>query len=109
MPIWALGFFSVLGKHIPRIFIYGAIILGIGFFLYSAFLKPTSSTNIKSGGSQIINYNSSDFDVIPILGCSAWRFHVKTYYERAEHLQNSTPTSTNNEGLLDKLAFWRRI
>lgn len=82
MPIWLLGVFSILGKHTPRIIWYGLIILGIGFFLYSAFLKPTNTTTIGSGGKQINVYHSSDIDIIPLIGCSAWRMRADVGWKK---------------------------
>lgn len=74
--------FGVFRKHIFRILWYGAIILTIGFFLYSAFLKPTNTTNVAAGGRQV-NIYGQDSSETPIFGCSAWRVNNKTYWKRS--------------------------
>lgn len=40
MPFWI----KWVGERFLHVLIYGVIILGIGFMLYSAFLKPTNTT-----------------------------------------------------------------
>lgn len=44
-----------VGERFLHVVIYGAIILGVGFFLYSAFLKPTTTqnTNVSEGGKVV--------------------------------------------------------
>lgn len=44
MPVWLLPVGQWLGERFLHLVIYGSIILGIGFFLYSSFLKPTNKT-----------------------------------------------------------------
>jgi len=109
MPFWLSGALGVLGKHIPRILIYGFIILGIGFLLYSAFLKPTNSTTIGAGGKLVNIYHSSDFDIIPLIGCSAWRLNVKSYYQKPPSQNQQNIENKNEESFMDKIAFWRKI
>jgi hypothetical protein len=48
--------------------IYGTVILGIGFVLYSAFLKPTTTqkTTVQDGG--VVNYYWKDAKVAPGFG-----------------------------------------
>ena len=57
-----------IGERFLHVIIYGAIILGVGFFLYSAFLKPTSSqkTTVEAGGTA--NYYWKDAKVSPGFG-----------------------------------------
>lgn len=62
---------------------YGFIILGIGFFLYSAFLKPTNTTNISDGG-KVINVFEPPKQNLFNFGCS--NLQVEMYWKK--HLRN---------------------
>lgn len=55
MPEWAIPVIKWVGERFLHVVIYGAIILGVGFLLYSAFLKPTNTqrTVVQAGGTQI--------------------------------------------------------
>ena len=75
--VWLIG---VVQKHFSRVLMYGLIILGTGFFLYSAFLKPSNTTNIGSGG-KVINNFGNDSERVPMFGCAAWRIQNETYWK----------------------------
>ena len=49
-----------------NVLIYGVIILGVGFMLYSAFLKPTTSVKVGKGGT----YNEAQQGYQPMFGCA---------------------------------------
>lgn len=66
MWIWFLGIFR---KHIARILMYGLVILSIGFLLYSAFLKPTNTTNVGLGG-RVINVYEPPKQRLFNIGCA---------------------------------------
>lgn len=57
-----------LKDRVINLLIYGTIILAIGFALYSAFLKPTTTqkTTVQSGG--MVNYYWKDAQVKPGFG-----------------------------------------
>ena len=61
-----------------NLMIYGVIILAVGFALYSAFLKPTSSVKVGSGGT----YNEAPQGLQPSFGCASgsqflgWAHHA---------------------------------
>ncbi len=50
-----------------NLMIYGSVILTLGFVLYSAFLKPTSSVKVNSGGT----YNEAPQGLQPTFGCAS--------------------------------------
>lgn len=58
---------SWLKDRSVNLMIYGTAILTIGFFLYSAFLKPTSSVKVNSGGT----YNEASQGFQPTFGCAS--------------------------------------
>jgi hypothetical protein len=66
---WIGWVISLAPKHLPRILVYGAIIIGIMFFLYSAFLKPTNTTNISDGG-KVINVYEPPKQSLFSIGCA---------------------------------------
>lgn len=50
-----------------NVMIYGTVILTVGFALYSAFLKPTSSVKVGQGGT----YNEAQQGFQPTFGCAS--------------------------------------
>ena len=82
MPFWLTWVFSIVGKHFFRVLMYGSIILGIGFFLYSAFLKPTNTTTIQSGGKVINNFESPRQDLFSF-GCSNLKAEI--YWKKKQN------------------------
>lgn len=76
MFTWAVGIFN---KHVGRVLMYGVIILGTGFFLYSAFLKPSSTTNIASGG-RVINVFDQPKQSLFNFGCS--NLQIEAYWKK---------------------------
>lgn len=66
MPTWAISAVKWLGERALHVIIYGAIILGVGFLLYSAFLKPTSNNSNKNTGD--VNYYWQNAKVSPGFG-----------------------------------------
>jgi hypothetical protein len=58
--------------------IYGTLILGIGFMLYSAFLKPTQKFTAQKGSN--IYVSNADKEV-PIMGCSVYKVKAKIVWQ----------------------------
>ena len=62
-----------VGERALHVIIYGAIILTIGFSLYSAFLKPTTTQNTKVESGGTVNYYWKDAKVSSLFGCQNLR------------------------------------
>jgi hypothetical protein len=76
--------FASIKKHWARVLIYGAIIIGTMFMLYSAFLKPTNTTNVGDGG-KVINVYDVPKQPLFSFGCS--NLQVESYWKKT--LRNS--------------------
>ena len=65
MPVWLAPVVSWLGQRFLHVLIYGAIILSVGFLLYSAFLKPTNNqkTTVQAGG--VVNHYNEQAKYAP--------------------------------------------
>lgn len=70
MPIWAAPAVKWVGERFLHVVIYGAIILGMGFFLYSAFLKPTTSQKTTNNAEKIDQYTYSPQIKVGFGGCA---------------------------------------
>lgn len=58
--------------------IYGTIILGVGFMLYSAFLKPTQTITAKRGSNVYVTNADKE---TPIMGCSLYKVKAKLVWQ----------------------------
>jgi len=52
--------------RVKNVWFYAIVILGLGFGLYSAFLKPTTSVKIGKGGT----YMEASPGYQPVFGCA---------------------------------------
>lgn len=66
-------------KHFWRILMYGVIITSIWFFLYSAFLKPTNTTNVSDGG-RVINVFEQPKQPLFNFGCA--NIQIEAYWKK---------------------------
>ena len=76
MTLWLI---EVIKKHVGRVLMYGILILGAGFFLYSAFLKPTNTTNVGAGG-RVINMFESPKQPLFNVGCA--NLQIEAYWKK---------------------------
>ena len=89
MPIWLAPILSFLGRRSVNFIIYGLA----GLMCWGAYQKifaPTNrtTTNIDKIDKQVNVYQDGKFDVIPIIGCSAYRVKTEVYYQRRPHGEN---------------------
>lgn len=61
-----------------NVLIYGTIILGVGFMLYSAFLKPTQKITAQKGSNVYVTNGDKE---VPIMGCSLYKVKAKIVWQ----------------------------
>lgn len=107
MPSWLLPF---LGARAAHFVIYGVLALII-WGLYTKIFGDTTSTNIGKIERQVNVYHGEGREIIPILGCAAWRVNAKIYYQRpvqnqSKENKNVIPTNSNRGWLRTFMARW---
>lgn len=88
MNIW-----EIIQKHFLRVIMYGLIILTMGFIGYSAFLKPTNTTNIADGG-KVINVYDPPKQPLFSLGCANLEFALA--WKKSHNIQYQNAPLKNN-------------
>lgn len=71
--------FGWLKDRIINLIIYGTIIIVVGFLLYSAFLKPTTTSNSRQQASNISNSLAGATIKIGFGGCARFNGLPKEY------------------------------